>query len=90
MYSVLNSSYNFFMVVNFIAHMVHSPPIHNDCFVNKDFIIIIIIISAVSQYTTTMRENNYSSIGMDSYKWGNTIVFTYSWYSRLAEKYPGF
>ena len=35
MYSVLNSSYNFFMVVNFIAHMVHSPPNHNDCFVNK-------------------------------------------------------
>ena len=31
-------------VVNIIAHMVHSPPIHNDCFVNKDFIIIIIII----------------------------------------------
>ena len=32
------------MVVNIIAHMVHSPPIHNDCFVNKDFIIIVIII----------------------------------------------
>ena len=32
------------MMVNIIAHMVHSPPIHNDCFVNKDFIIIIIII----------------------------------------------
>ena len=44
MYSVLNSFYNFFMVVNFIAHMVHSLPIHNDCFVNKDFIIIIIIV----------------------------------------------
>ena len=35
------------MVVNIIAHMVHSPPIHNDCFVNKDFIIIIIIIIIV-------------------------------------------
>ena len=32
------------MVMNFIAHMVHSPPIHNDCIANKDFIIIIIII----------------------------------------------
>ena len=32
------------MVVNITAYMVHSPPIHNDCFVNKDFIIIIIII----------------------------------------------
>ena len=30
--------------MNIIAHMVHSPPIHNDCFVNEDFIIIIIII----------------------------------------------
>ena len=25
------------MVVNINAHMVHSLPIHNDCFVNKDF-----------------------------------------------------
>ena len=32
------------MVVNIIAHMAYSPPIHNDCFVNKDFIIIIIIL----------------------------------------------
>ena len=32
------------MVMNIIAHMVHPPPIHNDCFVNKDFIVIIIII----------------------------------------------
>ena len=28
------------MVVNVIAQMVLSPPIHNDCFMNKDFIII--------------------------------------------------
>ena len=37
------------MVVNIIAHMVHSPPIHKNCFVNKDFIIIIIIINIVLQ-----------------------------------------
>ena len=36
------------MVVNIIAHKVHSPPIYNDCFVNKDFIIIIIIINSSS------------------------------------------
>ena len=28
--------------MNIIAHMVHSPPIHNDCFMNKDFIIIML------------------------------------------------
>ena len=32
------------MVVNIIAHMVHSPPIHNDCFVNKDFIILLLLL----------------------------------------------
>ena len=37
------------MVVNIIAHMVHSPPIHNDYFANKDFIIIIIIINVHSK-----------------------------------------
>ncbi len=29
------------MVVNIIAHMVHSPPIQNVCFVSNDIIIII-------------------------------------------------
>ena len=38
------------MVVNITAYMVHSPPIHNDCFVNKDFIIIIIIIIIIKAY----------------------------------------
>ena len=38
------------MVVNIIAHMVHSPPIHNDCFVNKDFIIIIINIIQLAEF----------------------------------------
>ena len=32
------------MVVIIIAHMVHSPPIHNGCFVNKDFIILLLLL----------------------------------------------
>ena len=51
------------MVVNFIAHMVHSTPIHIDCFVNKDFIIIIIIncySSIINCYSSII--NCYSSV----------------------------
>ena len=35
-----------------MARMVHSPPIHNDCFVNKDFIFIFIIIIIIITLVT--------------------------------------
>ena len=55
------------MVVNIIAHMGHSPPIHNDCFVNKDFIIIIIIIIIIILSIITIRSVLHPVTSFDQY-----------------------